>query len=153
MRAFLLLFILVSASCSPSNGTNTGNPGATNPPSNPASGTVSGKLVSDLCVQIASCYTGADSTACENQITALSGFTAPLGSPANTYSTMSDLAQAEVSQTVSVNQQNFTDCQTAISQLSCSSSLIVQSYSQSNPSAYNSANVLFQASPSCAQIY
>ena len=143
----LVFFISFQVSCM---GTNTGNPGL-NPNSGQAPATTT--LMSTVCDRIAACFGGANSLTCIGQVTTVNSYTSTLGNVASSYSTMSSLGAAETNGIVVSNSTNLQACKTAIQQLSCSDTLVTQSYSTSNPSSYALTKLLFQASTSCQQVY
>lgn len=137
--------------CGCAEGTNTGNPGLSSPTG--AISTVSYALVDEVCSRVAFCFPTADLNTCLSQAPALNGYTSKLGGPADTFSTMMALANAETEQKVVANPAKSETCRKSIRELSCSDSLMLGSYDQGNPAAYSTTNLLFDVSPSCREIY
>ncbi len=133
-------------------GTNTGNPGAVFSPVLGTS-TFTAGLVATVCTQIVKCYAGANLSTCETQVFSLTGYPNQLGVNASTHSTMTALQTAEQAGATSANSNNVQACETAISHLNCTDSLISQSYSNSSPNDYANTNLLFKVSASCQSIF
>ena len=150
MKAGLVISALFIAGCNSTLwGTNTGNPDM----SSPTIGDGAMTLGEVVCYKIQSCYNGASSSSCLNQISSLNHYTSELGPNASAYATLLDLYQAESQHLITANSTNASTCKQAISALSCSDTLIQNSYSVSSPTDYSVTNILFRSSTSCAQIY
>lgn len=137
--------------CSCAQGTNTGNPDLHIPVS--ATMSVAFALINDSCARVASCFPMADVKACMSQVPTLNGYTSVLGAPADTFPTMTALADAEVNHTVTSDPVHAETCRTAIRGVSCTSPLMTSSFDQTNPASYAATHLLFGASTSCRQIY
>lgn len=151
MKSLLIgiLIVLIQTACM---GTNTGNPGLNPSPVNGVA-TVAPGLAAVVCGRVASCFAAADVSACYSQVFSWSAYTNRLGARAAAYSTIGNLQAAEQAGAVHANTTNALTCEGAINQLSCSDTLMTQSYSTSNSNDYSMTSILFQSSPTCQSIF
>jgi len=131
-------------------GTNTGNP-EYSAPAIELSGIY--RLAYVICAKTDSCYPEADLNSCYTQVTALNGYTSELGATGSTYETVDALSAAETANTVNINTTNFDACEQALTQLTCTDSLVQNAYSIATPTQYSQTKQLFGAAGSCSQIY
>ena len=147
---YILLSLLLSSCHMNFFGTNTGNPGI---PSNGSISLATIELVGAVCNQVTTCFPSANFKNCYDQVWTVTGYTSQLGATASTYATMTNLLTAESNAIVAPNYINLQNCESAISQLSCTSTLVTESYSASLPSSYSQTNLLFQAKSACQQVF
>ncbi len=157
---YLAIFILccLLAACGKLPGTNTGNPDTQSDPNfgttpdfpNPPARSPN-RLIADLCGRIKDCRFIANTVDCEMNVVSASGFTdeLKLNPP---YSTMRELYSAYNGGTFQYNTGNLLSCENAISQLSCSGSLVSQAYSTVFPSDFSKLYLLLRESTSCQSL-
>jgi hypothetical protein len=153
IRIFLLMTALCLTGCKLTlDGTNTGNPMATDPATSIGrNGIVA--LGITVCSKIQTCYAGANNSDCTKQIANIHGYTSELGATAAAYDTLTDLLTAETSNAVTVNETNYVNCKKAIEDLACSDTLMQTAYSVSTPTDYSATNLLFRSNNACEHIY
>lgn len=124
-------------------GTDTGNP-FHDPPSP--------ELSNYICQKFSSCF-GLIEESCQTELLTAANLTTGLGLDIGQYPDLKAVNSAVSNGTLSESQEKFYSCASAISDLACSSALVVNSYDSASPDDFSEAYYLLQATTACLEIY
>jgi hypothetical protein len=154
-QIFLILLLVFIIGCNSSQGTNTGNPTIETTTPNFGTDGRNGvvKINETICAKIQSCesLSSANYNTCLNQLPTAAGFTdeIDLNPP---YADLSELRTASESGQFNFNETSLSLCLSAITNLSCSDTLLNSAYSPSQPNDYTKGYFLFRASTQCLSL-
>lgn len=137
------LFLLLLISCS-HNGTDTGNAGLM-----PVNAPLNSLVSPQICERLNTCR-GLDISTCSQALLTAPNMSQTLGVSASAYPNYSDILRAVAFYGLVVDNDALADCQTAISDLSCSDPLVTGAYSSSSPTNFNALYRLLLSSSQCS---
>jgi hypothetical protein len=142
-----LLFCALASGC---GGTETGNPTNNKTNNNPIS--VSEGLLDTICSKLAQCQ-GLGHDACLSGVKASSSIDTEIGL-ASGFGTFQSIIDAEKAGTITGDRTAAGQCDTAISNLSCSSTEVTGAYDPSSPSDFSAIHQIVTSNAGyCPSVY
>ena len=140
----ILLLGLLSGCGLLRGGTGTGNPAL---PASPASAPLSTDsaalgILDSACEALARCHAEISKIECVSALENTSHLIQAIGAGSGGFSSLQDLAQAEISGSLSPDTNSIFQCKTELSNVSCSDPAMVNAYIQTNSDAYQDFDLM-----------